>query len=160
RRHPVRGAAVRGRADRGADPDPAGAGRRATVGGVGGGARPAAGLGCRPDRRGDAARDEIQRDSASLRRARRGGDGGAAAGAGFLDHGRLRGAGGAEAAMTHTTSARAALRVGAAVMAAVSVAALGTGRAWAIDPPAINRDAVPADGTPGPESANKQNYEC
>ncbi len=62
--------------------------------------------------------------------------------------------------MSHITSAWVALRAGAAVMAAVTVAALGTGRAWAIDPPTINRDAVPPDGPPGPESANKQNYEC
>lgn len=49
----------------------------------------------------------------------------------------------------------------AAVMAAATVAATSSaGAAWAIEPPQINRDAVPPDGPPGPESPNKQNYDC
>lgn len=48
----------------------------------------------------------------------------------------------------------------AAVISVLTVAVVGAAPAWAIEPPQINRDAVPPDGPPAPESPNKQTYEC
>lgn len=55
---------------------------------------------------------------------------------------------------------RVALSLGAAVMVVVTVATTSAGSAWAVEPPQINRDAVPPDGPPGPEAPNKKNYDC
>ena len=59
-----------------------------------------------------------------------------------------------------TCGGRRARSLSAAALVAVTVASITAGPARAIEPPQINREAVPKDAAPGPESPNKQNYDC
>lgn len=63
--------------------------------------------------------------------------------------------------MSGRRAGRIAATVGATVISTMMVATVSASPAWAIEQPRINRDAVPPDGTPGPDGGpNKRNYDC